>query len=303
MARISGLSLVGLSLSQLAELIGPYIAHRGVKSCAPESTLEAFELAAVFRAEDQAQMIEFDVQLSLDNQLVVIHDETVDRTAHGLEEGKSHKVKDLTLAELKELDAGLWFSKDFAGARIPSLEEVVDLCLKLNLLMNLEIKTSDRHPETESGLDQAQDIKITKALISWLEKIKAENLDLFEKIFSRLLISSFSPEALYLVREAFPKVNLAYLVEIKNWDQDWALRKAKIKADMSALNCVSLNLNQDVFDLKHKEIRRAEIKEAAGSALLLAYTVNDFSRAEELRREFGVSAVFTDKLVEEACVM
>lgn len=274
-----------------------YIAHRGACYYAPENTLDAFNLAGAMGAK----MVEFDVQLSSDGQLLVIHDETIERTTMGWTEWpaeKSKKIKDLSWAELEKLEAKYWFDTRFSGARIPLLNQVIDLCLKNNLLMNLEIKTSDLNPATGLAQDPEQDEKITKNLIAWFEKIRAEAPELFEKIFSRLLISSFSPEVLYLVRAAFPEVHLAYLAEIKDWNREWDLRKEKIKTDMGALGCVSLNLNQDIFVLEQKDARLDQIKAVAGQAVLLAYTVNELNRAQELHREFGVAGVFTDKLIE-----
>ncbi|MEP7199675.1 MAG: glycerophosphodiester phosphodiesterase family protein, partial [Chloroflexota bacterium] len=107
------------------------LGHRGALSLAPENTLAAFAVAR----EVGADGVEFDVQLSADGQLVIIHDDTVDRTSdgHGL-------VNALTLAELKRLDVGRWFGAQFAGERIPTLQDVFDL-LGRQMLLNIEIKS------------------------------------------------------------------------------------------------------------------------------------------------------------------
>ncbi len=107
-------------------------AHRGDSLHAPQNTLAAFALAA----EHGAQGIELDVQLSSDGRLVVIHDETVDATTDGQGE-----VAKMTLAQLKQLDAGGWFSREFAGERIPTLDEVFAV-VGDKLLINVEIKAS-----------------------------------------------------------------------------------------------------------------------------------------------------------------
>lgn len=91
------------------------IAHRGASARAPENTLAAFELAI----EQGAHGIELDAKLTRDGQVVVLHDPTVDRTTDG-----SGRLKDFTLAALRELDAGSSFDPHFAGERIPTLEEV-----------------------------------------------------------------------------------------------------------------------------------------------------------------------------------
>jgi glycerophosphoryl diester phosphodiesterase len=92
------------------------IAHRGASSYAPENTIAAFDLALDLGARD----LELDVHLTADDHLVVLHDDTVDRTTSG-----SGPVAGHTLATLRELDAGAWFAPRFAGQRIPTLAEVL----------------------------------------------------------------------------------------------------------------------------------------------------------------------------------
>src|SRR5512145_1023455 len=89
-------------------------AHRGASAHAPENTLAAFELAIA----QQADAVELDVKLTADGQVIVFHDSTVDRTTNG-----HGKVQDMTLAELKALDAGSFLGSQFAGEKIPTLEE------------------------------------------------------------------------------------------------------------------------------------------------------------------------------------
>ena len=105
-------------------------AHRGASHDAPENTLAAFRQAR----EVGADGIELDVQVSKDGEAVVIHDFTVDRTTNG-----QGAVKDKTLAELRELDAGSWFDERFADERIPTLEEVI-VEVGQQLVLNIEIK-------------------------------------------------------------------------------------------------------------------------------------------------------------------
>lgn len=93
-------------------------AHRGDNYCAPENTLPAFELAIA----KGAHQIEFDLRVTRDERLIVIHDETVDRTTNG-----SGKTTDLTLEQIRTLDAGSWKSPAFAGMRIPEFAEVLSL--------------------------------------------------------------------------------------------------------------------------------------------------------------------------------
>ncbi|MBY0123524.1 glycerophosphodiester phosphodiesterase [Bacillus sp. S/N-304-OC-R1] len=106
-------------------------AHRGSKGTHPENTLSAFKEAVRLGVDG----IELDVHLTKDGEVVVIHDETVDRTTNG-----NGKVQDFTLAELQKLDAGSWFSKDFTGEKIPTLNEVLDLLKDTEIVLNVEIK-------------------------------------------------------------------------------------------------------------------------------------------------------------------
>jgi glycerophosphoryl diester phosphodiesterase len=105
------------------------IAHRGDKAFAPENTLSAFKQAA----DKGADGIEFDVKLTADKQVIVIHDQTVDRTTDG-----SGNVARLPLAVLRELDAGIQFPGKFPGERIPLLEEVFE-AVGQRLYMNVEL--------------------------------------------------------------------------------------------------------------------------------------------------------------------
>lgn len=115
-------------------------AHRGASGYAPENTLEAFELAVRMGADG----VELDVHLSSDGELVVIHDEKVDRTTNG-----TGYVQDLTLAQLKALDASNG-KEAYRGAKIPTLAEVYDLLRDTGLHVNVEIKTDQiMYPDIE----------------------------------------------------------------------------------------------------------------------------------------------------------
>lgn len=93
------------------------IAHRGASGAAPENTMAAFRKAML----SKAGWIEIDVHLSKDNELVVIHDYTVNRTTNG-----TGKIAEMTADEIQLLDAGSWFSSEFAGERVPKLKDVIE---------------------------------------------------------------------------------------------------------------------------------------------------------------------------------
>jgi glycerophosphoryl diester phosphodiesterase len=105
-------------------------AHRGSSARAPENTLAAF-LAAL---EDGAEMIELDVHLTADGRLAVIHDETTERTT-----GVPGAVAEMTMAQLRELDAARFMGRSWAGQTVPELGEVLD-AVRSRLLVNVEIK-------------------------------------------------------------------------------------------------------------------------------------------------------------------
>lgn len=105
-------------------------AHRGDVEVTPENTLVAFQSAV----KKGAQQIEFDVALSKDGKLVVMHDTTVDRTTNG-----SGKVSDLTFAEIRALDAGSWFDPKFKGTQVPTLREALE-SIPANIYCNVHLK-------------------------------------------------------------------------------------------------------------------------------------------------------------------
>ncbi|MEG0284770.1 MAG: glycerophosphodiester phosphodiesterase family protein [Vagococcus sp.] len=111
-------------------------AHRGSKGTRPENTLSAFKEAIDVKADG----IELDVQFSLDEELVVIHDGDVNRTTNG-----AGLVKELTLEELKTLDAGSWFAPEYKKEQIPTFDEVLELLRENNYqgVLNVEIKTDE----------------------------------------------------------------------------------------------------------------------------------------------------------------
>lgn len=123
------------------------VAHRGASAYAPENTLAAFELAV----EQGAHWFELDCTLSKDGAIIVIHDDTVDRTTDG-----RGAVKDLSLHKLKALDAGSWKGAEFSGEGLPTLGESLDLA-KGRIGVYIEIKNSDDDAALVKGILQAAD--------------------------------------------------------------------------------------------------------------------------------------------------
>jgi glycerophosphoryl diester phosphodiesterase len=130
------------------------IAHRGASAYAPENTIPAFRLAA----EQGADFVEFDLQLTKDRQVVCLHDNSLERTTDVEEvfpdrfrtEGNAKRwmLEDFTLAEIKRLDAGLWFDAKFRGTRIPTFGETID-ALRGRSGLFIELKTPERYDGIE----------------------------------------------------------------------------------------------------------------------------------------------------------
>ncbi|MCL1632324.1 glycerophosphodiester phosphodiesterase [Sporolactobacillus sp. CPB3-1] len=113
-------------------MITAVYAHRGSKCNCPENTLPAFEEAMRVGSDG----IELDVHLTKDQQVVVMHDEKIDRTTNG-----KGQIRNYTMDELRQFDAGIWFSAKFKHTRIPTLIEVLDLLADYPGTLNIEFKT------------------------------------------------------------------------------------------------------------------------------------------------------------------
>lgn len=232
----------------LAKVIG----HRGAKGHAPENTIAAIRRAAALGAA----WVEVDVRLTADGRLVLMHDETLERTTdgHGL-------VEEATLAEIAALDAGAWYAPEFAGELVPTLEEFIDTCRELGLRMNIEIKV---------GRDDDDDLGRSAAL--FLETHIADDEP-------PPLVSSKSIPAL----DAFLGVSRRFpcsfvIVGAIPGDTDltkWRGRFAAIHALASAVTA--------------PDVARAKTQ----GYVVMAFTVNDAESATRLF-EWGVDAVFTD---------
>jgi len=162
----------------------PIIAHRCGAAHAPENTLVAMKIAK----SKGAQWVEFDVHLSLNDQAIVIHDLTLERTTSG-----KGKVRDTPLKIITQLDAGSYYSPTFANERVPTFVEVMHMAKKLNLGMNVEIKAA---PNTE--------LLTTQVVMRLLNKHWDDR--------GELLVSSFSDVIRKEVRRLDDKVALGYLV-------------------------------------------------------------------------------------------
>ena len=159
------------------------IAHRGFKGKYPENTLLSFKKAI----EVGVDGIEFDVQFTKDKEVVIIHDETIDRTT----EGKGF-VKDYTLSELKKFNASKCFENEFGFNAIPTLEEYFILVANEDLISNIELKNS----------------------IFLYDGMEEKVCDLISKynMESKVLISSFNHHSIMKIKEINKNIECGLLV-------------------------------------------------------------------------------------------
>ncbi len=201
------------------------------------------------------RMFEVDAKLSGDGVALLMHDATLDRTTDGRGRVDSHPF-----AALAQLDAGRWHSAEYAGEGIPTLDRVARWVLDNHAMLNIEIKPSPGR-ERETGAAIAVD-----AREAWRDAAVPP------------LLSSFSPVALAAAQELAPELPRALLFD--ELPADWLER-------CEALGCVAL-------DAHHSTLARARIEQAHRASLrVLAYTVNDEERADELF-DAGLDVLITD---------
>jgi glycerophosphoryl diester phosphodiesterase len=171
------------------------IAHRGASAYAPENTLAAIDKAA----ELGIDWVENDVQRTKDGELVVLHDDNLQRTTDVEEvfpDRAPWKVRDFTAAEIARLDAGGWFGPAYAGARVPTLEQYVRRVEVHHQKLLLEIKNPDLYPGIEG-----ETLKVL-GNEGWLDR---------RHLSGRLIVQSFSAGCVRAVHELKPGVKTGFL--------------------------------------------------------------------------------------------
>jgi glycerophosphoryl diester phosphodiesterase len=158
------------------------IAHRGASRAAPENTLSAMKKAIEFGAD----YAECDVFQTKDGEIVLFHDEEMERTT-----GKEGMIWDYTLAELKGLEVGSWFKEEFRGEPIPTLREVIKL-VKGKIKLNIEVKISGNDPNI---VQKVVDI------------IRSENFS------QECMVTSFEKPVIEKVKEIAPEVITGFIFD------------------------------------------------------------------------------------------
>jgi glycerophosphoryl diester phosphodiesterase len=150
---VAMLAVLGLAASaSAAESEVDVVAHRGSSGAAPENTLAAVQLAI----RQKSDVVENDIQRTRDGELVIMHDLTLARTTdveQVFPDRAPWNVRDFTLAEIKQLDAGSWFAPEFAGERVPTLAEWVN-AVGQQAGMLMEPKSPELYPGIEADLDK-----------------------------------------------------------------------------------------------------------------------------------------------------
>ncbi len=224
-------------------------AHRGASGTFPENTLASFKEAARLPIYG----VELDVQRTKDGVLVINHDEKIDRTSNG----KGY-IRDMTFEEIRSYDFGSWKGEQFAGEKIPTLDEVLELFRVTHHMINIELKTDVfEYPGLEDDV---------------IATVKSHDM------MERVLFSSFDHEIVERIIKKAPnnEVGALFMKILINLDE---------YGKMIGTNALHVSL----VAAKRQAVKKAV---EAGNRLRV-YTVNtteDYDQMEEL----GISAVFTD---------
>lgn len=233
------------------------IAHGGFAGHYPNNTLPAINAAIAVRVD----YVEVDINLSKDGEVMVIHDETVDRTTNG--EGQ---VRNLTVKQLKELDAGSWFEQKFAGTQIPTLEEILPLFENSQSRLCLEIKLHD---------DGQADEGIENRVVDLVKK---------HGLSDRIVMTSFSKDVLRRIKSLEPGIPTSYDPS----NQEYETCSAR------QLCLLTLSCGSHILSCREKLIDEDFIVESRLLGVpIWAWTVNDTERMRYLV-SLGVDAILTD---------
>ncbi|URT68753.1 glycerophosphodiester phosphodiesterase [Cytobacillus firmus] len=236
------------------------VSHRGASAYAPEHTIAAYDMGEKMHGD----YIELDLQMTKDGHLIAMHDVTLDRTTDG-----TGSVKDYTLNEIKQLDAGSWFNEkypyaskaEYEGLKVPTLEEVFKKFGKNNSYY-IETKSPDVYPGME------------KELLRLVEKYKINK--------DKLLVQSFSPQSLKVMNELDPAIKLVQLISYK------------ANAEITDEEIMEIKQYAMGIGPNHTYLNEEYVQKVVNSGLELhPYTVNDKERMKQLIN-WGVTGMFTN---------
>ena len=226
-------------------------AHRGSSSYAPENTLAAFDLAVSHKAD----AIELDAKLCGDQQIVVFHDQTLDRTTD-----TTGRISNIPLEALKELDAGGHFDMKFTGERIPTLDEVFEAVGK-KIFINVELTNY------ESPMNV-----LAEKVASCVQRHNLKN---------QVLFSSFNPVVLRRIKKLIPTAPVG-LLALPGFSGLWARSVLGRWGSYQALHPEKQDIRNSLLDKYHQRCMRVH-----------TYTVNRADTMMTLY-QMGIDGIFTD---------
>lgn len=268
------------------------IAHRGASAYAPENTLAAFALAI----EMGADWFELDCSLSKDGEVIVIHDDTVDRTTDGV-----GVAADLTLRELKALDAGTWKHAKYAGEPIPTLEESLGLG-QGRIGVYVEIKDSDDDTVLRAqilkriGEGTFKSDKVRAQTLALIRQSGTKNYALTRKVIKLIrarnlgddvVIQSFSPIICAVALVEAPEIRTDYLAEdLREAPEHWT----EVVQWIALLDPSGFNPNRRAMRARSEFM--SELRDKGAS--IAVWTV-DGAREQLLWAEWGVTRIITNR--------
>lgn len=236
------------------------VSHRGASGYAPEHTITSYQMGEKLHGN----YIEIDLQMTKDGQLIALHDETLDRTTNG-----TGLVKDYTLNQIKELDAGSWFNEtypqyakpEYVGLQVPSLEEIFQKFGK-NANYYIETKSPDVYPGMEEELLRL-----------------VNKYDINKKT---LLIQSFSALSLKKMNEFDPSVMLVQLLSYRT-------NAVITDTELAEVKKYAMGVGPN-----HTYLNKEYVQKVVNSGLEIhPYTVNEKERMKQLI-DWGVTGMFTN---------
>jgi glycerophosphoryl diester phosphodiesterase len=245
-------------------------AHRGASLQAPENTIPAFELAF----KTGCHWIECDVMMSSDEELFIIHDDTLDRTTTG-----SGLVYNTSSKILDQLDAGSWFGPSFQGTPIPRLCDLFELLSRYHTHVNLELKAT---------IDETINVKTAHLLAQTLPILKKKSP------FSQIVVSSFSHGALLEFSNLSPETDVALLVDTNEIINPRVTLETLNNTIQQFKKLVGININDVNLEDHSKPLSEECVKRWKDlHPRVCVYTINNAERARWLLTQH-VQGIFTD---------
>lgn len=246
------------------------IAHRGASAYAPEHTLSAYQLAYDYGAD----YLEIDLQQTKDGVLVAFHDQTIERTTNG-----TGSLSDYTYEELKNLNAGSWYTDQFPDRSQEGFED--ESVVSLEDILEAFGREAMYYIETKQPFTNGQ---MEIQLIQILEQYR-----LLENVIEnkQVILQSFSEDSLLALHDLNPDIPLVHLFNFKNEPAD--LSPAELDSLASYASGIGVNKNSLTKSFGEKVAERG--------LMLHVYTVNSYSDALDAYRK-GAEGIFTDDLLE-----